>query len=266
MLGKTTSLEVRTPEGVTFHVPIASPVSRCLSLGIDWFCVLALIILISFILNAASTIFAAIPVIGDTFSDFGAGAMIVLQFVVTTFYGMICEWLLRGQTIGKRLMKLRVIDERGLNLTLKQVIIRNLFRNLDILPSMFYLLGGISCALTKRCQRLGDIAAGTLVVREVKVSQPAISDAVVGGENSFATLPHLEARLRQRTTPEEARIALDAVSRRDQLDSGDRLEVFSQIADYFREIAEFPDEITLGLSDEQYVRNVVDSLFRQATR
>ncbi len=265
MLGKTTTLEVRTPEGVSFRVPIASPFSRCLALMLDLVVILALTFLANFVIGLLAEISSTIPVIGDALNDFGTGATILVQFAVFTFYGMITEWLWRGQTVGKRLMKLRVIDERGLPLGLKQIIIRNLFRALDILPSMFYLIGGLACVFTKRCQRIGDIAAGTLVIRETKVDKPAINELLSASENSFASLPHLEARLRQKTTPDEARVALDALTRRNELSSENRLHVFSKIADYFREVAEFPDEITLGLSDEQYVRNVVDTLFRRAS-
>jgi uncharacterized RDD family membrane protein YckC len=264
MLGRTTSLEVRTPEGVTFQVPIASPFSRCLALAIDFAVVVALTLLVSQIINLLQFSVSEIPIVGDILSDFGSGAIVLLQFLIFTLYGMITEWLWSGQTLGKRIFRLRVIDERGLSLGLKQVVIRNLFRFLDILPSTFYLLGSICCLFTKRCQRMGDIAAGTLVVREVEVRPPEFSEAVTVGENSFATAPHLEARLRQKTSPEEARIALDAVTRRSELDPDCRLRLFARLADHFREIAEFPEEITIGLSDEQYVRNVVDTLFRRA--
>ncbi len=265
MLGQTTSLEVRTPEGVTFQVPIASPFSRCLALAIDFAVVVALTLLISQVVSILKLSVSEIPILGDIISDFGTGAIMLLQFLIFTLYGMITEWLWSGQTIGKRLFHLRVIDERGLALGLKQIIVRNLFRFLDILPSTFYLLGSICCLFTKRCQRMGDIAAGTLVVREIEVSPPQYSEALAGTENSFAKAPHLEARLRQRTTPEEARIALDAVARRSELDAECRLRLFAQLADHFRSIAEFPEEITLGLSDEQYVRNAVDTLFRRAS-
>ncbi len=264
MLGTATSLTVRTPEGVTFEIPLASPFSRCLALAIDVAIVLALTILFSQVISFLSMAASGIPVIGSVLQDFGAGATIFLQFLVATCYGMTTEWLWSGRTVGKRLLKLRAIDERGLSLGLKQVIIRNLFRLLDMLPT-FYLFGGISCLVTKRCQRLGDIAAGTLVIRETQVSTPALGELLSKDMNSFATLPHLEARLRQRTTPEEARIALDAVTRRNELDPEARLELFSQLAEYFRETAEFPEEITIGLSDEQYVRNVVETLFRRAS-
>ena len=265
MLGKTTSLEIRTPEGVSFRVPIASPFSRCLALSIDIAVIAVLTILLIYVLSILAGMTAGLPVIGKVLQDFARGSMIFMQFFVVTFYGMITEWLWRGQTVGKRLMKLRVIDERGLPLAAKQIVIRNLFRALDILPSMFYLIGGVSCLLTRRCQRIGDIAAGTLVVRETEVAQPAVNELISSSENSFATLPHLEARLRQKTTPDEARVALDALTRRDELTPENRLHVFSEIAAYFREVAEFPDEITMGLSDEQYVRNVVDTLFRRAS-
>lgn len=265
MLGKTTSLEIQTPEGVHFQIPIASPFSRCLALAIDLAVILAISMILYQVINLIASFGAAIPFLGSMIADMGSGVMIVVQFAVTTFYGMVLEWLWSGQTVGKRLFKLRVIDERGLGLSLKQVIIRNLFRMLDILPSTFYFIGSISCLVTKRCQRIGDIAAGTLVVRETKEAAPALGELLKPGANSFASLPHLEARLRQRTTPEEARVAMDAVTRRNELAPESRLELFSQLAGYFREIAEFPEEITLGLSDEQYVRNVVDSLYRRTS-
>jgi len=265
MLGKTTSLRVRTPEGVSFEIPIASPFSRCLALAMDVAIVAALTVLAAQVLAALQIMVASVPVLGRVLADFGTGTLIVMQFAIATGYGMATEWLWSGRTVGKRLMRLRVIDERGLSLGLKQVVVRNLFRLLDMMPSTFYLLGGISCLLTKRCQRIGDIAAGTLVVREAEAKTPALEEFVRTERNSFAATPHLEARLRQRTTPEEARLVLDAVARRDGLEAGARLLLFSELAAHFRGLAEFPDEVTIGLSDEQYVRNVAATLFHRAS-
>lgn len=264
MLGRTTSLEVRTPEGVVFQIPIASPFSRCLALAIDFAAVSALSILMMQIARFLQISAAQIPVVGEILVDFGTGAIILFQFAIAILYGIVSEWLMNGQTLGKRLFGLRVIDERGLSLGFKQVVIRNLFRMLDSLPSTFYLIGGLACLFTHRCQRIGDIAAGTLVVREVSSAPPSLDQLSLSGDNSFGTVPHVEARLRQRTTPAEARIAFDAIVRRDELDPESRLKIFSNLADHFRETVEFPEEITIGLSDEQYVRNVVDSLFRRA--
>lgn len=265
MLGTTTTLKVRTPEGVTFEIPLASPFSRCLALALDVAVIFALTILLTQVIHMLSIATSGIPLLGRVFGDFGTGAAIVLQFTIAIGYGMTTEWLWSGRTVGKHMLRLRVIDERGLALGLKQVIIRNLFRLLDMLPSTFYLFGGISCLVTARCQRLGDIAAGTLVIRESELAPPVLSELIGSGRNSFADVPHLEARLRQRATPEEARLVLDAVTRRNELDPEARLELFARLADYFRGITEFPEEITIGLSDEQYIRNVVETLFRRAS-
>jgi uncharacterized RDD family membrane protein YckC len=265
MLSKTTTLTIRTPEGVTFEVPIASPFCRCIALALDVMIVLAITIVLAQLAGALSVAASTVPVLGEVMEDFGSGATIVMQFAISIGYGMATEWLWSGRTLGKRVMGLRVIDERGFSLGLKQVIIRNLFRVLDMLPSTFYLLGGVSCFLTKRCQRIGDIAAGTLVIREVEFSPPAFDELVKNERNSFAALAHLEARLRRRTSPEEARLVMDAMARRDELEPAARLQLFAQLASHFREKAAFPDEITIGLSDEQYVRNVASTLFRRAS-
>ena len=121
----------------------------------------------------------------------------------------------------------------------------------------------MAAVLSRRNQRLGDLAAGTLVVREAKVAEPDLSALAMDSMNSFRSHPQLEARLRQRVSPAEARLALDALMRRDSLDADQRLRVFNRLADHFRETVEFPQQVTIGLSDEQYVRDVVESVFRK---
>lgn len=264
-LGKTASLEIRTPEGVSFSLALASPVIRGAAWLFDLLIVGALSIGISQALGLLAAASAALPGLSEAISDFAGAIRIVLGFAVSVCYGIALEWLWRGRTVGKRLFGLRVVDERGLQLNLRQIVLRNLFRMVDILPSLAYLVGATSCLLTKRCQRLGDIAAGTVVIREVAMAEPAIDQILAKtGYNSFSEHPHLEARLRQQSSPEEAQIALDSLLRRDELDPAHRLEVFAAIAGHFRGRAEFPEEAIQGLSDEQYVRNVVDSLYRKA--
>ena len=262
-LGKTTTLEIRTGEGVSFSLPLASPIVRCLAWLVDLMVVGCLAVAVAVTLSFLASIFAAIPVISQAITDFAGAIQVILGFVISVFYAIVLEWFWRGQTVGKRMLGLRVMDERGLTLSFRQIVLRNLFRIIDVLPSAFYLVGGVSCLLTKRCQRLGDLAAGTLVIRRRKLEEPEIDQIFSDDENSFRSYPHLEARLRQRISPEEAQIALDALLRRGELDSGRRLEVFEALADHFRGYIEFPEEAVIGLSDEQYVRNVVDTLFRK---
>jgi hypothetical protein len=74
----------------------------------------------------------------------------------------------------------------------------------------------------------------------------------------------LAARLRQKVKPEQARIALEALRRRDELESGARLRLFGEMAAGFRELIEFSEDATLYLTDEQYVWNVVEIVFQSA--
>lgn len=251
-LGKTTELKIQTPEGVEFSLPLAGPVTRCAAWAFDLVVILALFQLIAQFLRILSIIAG----------DMAMALSVALQFVVMVGYGIFLEWFWSGQTIGKRLMKLQVIDEKGLTLKLNQIILRNLFRVLDSLP-LFYMVGGLSCLLSSRAQRLGDLAAGTLVVRRIEIAEPEMDELMGGEENSFKEYPRLEARLRQRVLPDEVRLAVDAVLRRNDLTLKDRLSVFSELADFFRSKVEFPEEVTHGLSDEQYVRNVVATLFER---
>jgi hypothetical protein len=182
--------------------------------------------------------------------------------VVSIGYGIIMEYYSRGQTIGKRMLNLRVMDIQGLNLQLHQVIIRNILRPIDKLPAVFYLVGGLTCFFSRYSQRLGDIAANTIVVWNTKVNEPDLDQLLPDKYNSFRGYPHLVGRLRQRVTPKEAGIALQALLRREQFDLSARIELFSEIASWFKNIVEFPQEAIEGISDEQYIRNVVDLLYR----
>jgi len=194
-------------------------------------------------------------------SDFANGITVVAYFVVSVGYGMFAEWMFRGQTIGKRFLRLRVMDSGGLKLQFHQIVMRNLLRFVDMLP-VAYLFGGISCLVTKRAQRLGDIAANTIVVHNPKHVEPDLDQLLSGKFNSLRQYPHLEARLRQRVTPDEARMALQTLIRRDELEPNARIKLFSELADHFRQIVSFPPEAVEAMPDEQYVHNVADILFR----
>ncbi|BDC49913.1 hypothetical protein F183_A22290 [Bryobacterales bacterium F-183] len=214
------------------------------------------------VISAANRI---IGLIRDVFvaldPDTAQAVEVLLYFLVMVLYAILCELLLNGQTLGKRIFKLRVVDASGLRLEPSQVIIRNLLRLVDGLP-MFYLLGGITCLLNTRMQRLGDIAASTVVVRIPEVSHPDLDNVLGSKYNSLLEHRHLCARLRQRVTPEVAAIALEALTRRDRLDPVARLKVFAGLAAHFRELVDFPAAATESLGDEQYVRNVVEILYR----
>jgi len=185
----------------------------------------------------------------------------IAVFAISIGYAICLEWFWRGQTIGKRLLRIRVTDSQGLRLQFSQVVVRNLLRFLDSLP-LFYFVGGLSTVLTAHGQRLGDLVANTIVVQMPKLLEPDLEEVLPDKFNSFRHYPHLAARLRQRVSPQRAGILLRALLRRDALDHESRLTLFRTLREKLEAFVAFPAEITGGISDEQYVRNVVDILFR----
>jgi uncharacterized RDD family membrane protein YckC len=243
-------LHVRTPEGVAFTFRLASPVLRLAALIIDWATV-------SVAWSILATPLALLHVISE---DLVGLVGTVAYFVLSQGYSIFTEWRWRGQSVGKRLMQLRVVDERGLRLTFAQVVLRNLLRFVDGLP-LAYLVGGIAALATRRGQRLGDLAAGTLVVWEPATALP---DPALWREEKYNSLrAHgtVVARLRQAVAPAEARAAWQALSRRDELDADARVRLFAELSAHFRTLAPMPPEAVDGISDEQLTRNIVDVLF-----
>jgi len=248
---RTSTLLIRTPEGIVFSQLLAGPVSRFLAWFIDLLCIAALLMLLSYIVALLQVVSTGV-----------AGAVYALSyFIISIGYGIVCEWAWRGQTVGKRLFRLRVVDAEGLRLQFNQIVTRNLLRFVDSLPA-FYFVGGVVCWLNPRCQRLGDIAANTIVIRTPQIAQPDLEQMLGGKYNSLRQYPHLAARLRQRIAPGEAAVAVQALLRRDDFDLVARVELFASLAEHFREKVDFPPDATDGITDEQYLRNVVDVIFR----
>ncbi len=152
-----TYLEVITPEGVPLQLPAAGPVPRALAWLID--------LVIRF--GSLAVMSPLLLMLGDM----GKGIYLGLMFLVFWVYPIVLEvWL--GQTIGKRVLGLRVVARDGAPLGWMPAIVRNLLRTVDILP-FGYALGLISCLCDAHGRRLGDLVAGSLVVH----SPPRTSDA-----------------------------------------------------------------------------------------
>jgi len=247
----TPRLAIETPESVEFSLPLAGPGARMIAMALD----------LAIIFAAGSAIDKVLGVLGAFGRDVYEALRIVGFFAVFMSYNILTEWVWRGQTVGKRVMKVRVMDARGGRLEPNQIILRNILRLIDMLP-MLYLLGGAVCMLTRHYQRLGDLAAGTVVVRIQEIVPPDLDQLLGGKFNSMLSYRHLAARLRNRTSPELAAAALEAVVRREQLDPQARLRVFAGLAVKFRELVTFPPEAVETLADEQYVRNAVEIVFR----
>ncbi len=252
---KTSALFIRTPEGIVFSQILAGPVTRFLAWVIDGFCIALIMIFIG----------AGARLLGILSSSFAAAFLFIAYFFISIGYGILLEWAWRGQTIGKKLLRLRVVDVEGMRLQFNQIVTRNLLRFVDSPLPFFYLVGGVVCWLNRNCQRLGDIGANTVVIRNPRIADPDLDQILAGKYNSLRQYPHLAARLRQRVSAGEAAVALQALLRREEFEPSHRVELFSELAAYFRARVEFPPEAMDGVADEQYLRNVVDVIYRADT-
>jgi uncharacterized RDD family membrane protein YckC len=248
---KSNTLIIRTPEGIVFSQLLAGPVTRFFACLIDQFCIQV----------ALSLLMKLLSILMVFNCSFAIAFYVIGSFVLSIGYGVFFEWMWRGQTVGKRLLRLRVMDVEGLRLQFNQIVVRNLLRFVDSLP-FFYFVGGITCWLSSKSQRLGDIAANTVVVRNPRLAEPDLDQVLAGKFNSLRQFPHLVARLRQSVTPAEADIALQSLLRRDEFDPVARVELFGELAAHFHTKVEFPPEATDGVADEQFLRNVVDVIYR----
>ena len=243
-------LRVRTPEGVGFSFLLASPIPRLAAWLIDQGVIAA----------TWSVLSVLISLVGLLGADFAQGAMFVGYFVLNVGYAIALEWSWNGQTIGKRVLHLRVMDERGLPMRFSQVVVRNLIRPVDALP-LAYLVGGAAALIGRKAQRLGDVAAATVVVHEPPTTGAGLGGLTLAKFNSLRGQRHVTARLRANVSPALAQAALQALLRREQFEPEARLTLFGELAEHFRAVGALPAELAEGISDEQFVRNVVEVVF-----
>lgn len=250
-LTTTAELTIATPEGVVFRLPLAGLASRLYAMLLDVAIVLGTINGLGFLVY---WIFAKAP-------GFGVMVITLIEFAVGFAYSALLEGLWNGQTLGKRLFHLRVIDQTGLPLRMEQAWVRNLMRVFDALP-FAYFVGGISALSSPLMQRFGDRVAGTLVVRQTPLAPPAERFWAQQKYNSFMDYPSIAMKLRRTASPELASLIQNALQRRDELVPYARREIYRELAVYLQsEICTFPDELVEMLSDEQYLINAVGVLF-----
>ncbi|WP_217586320.1 RDD family protein [Lentibacillus saliphilus] len=152
-------VDIKTPEFVSLQFDLAGLGSRAAALIID-----QLILYIVTLLLLIPSLF----VIGaDVFIDslWPVAILFIVLFVINYGYFFIAEYFYAGRTVGKRLMGIRVIQENGHSITLLSSFIRNLIRLIDALPTG-YFIGIMMIFLHPQHKRLGDLAAGTIVVHE----------------------------------------------------------------------------------------------------
>ena len=221
------SITIATPEGLELRLQLAGLGSRFIAGAVDLTIMLILIGILAVIVG---------PVAG--FSGGVAGVVWVIgAFVILLFYPILFEVLNNGQTPGKRMSNLRVLRDSGAPVDLPASSIRNLMRLIDG-PLLLYLPSIVSIAVTKRNQRPGDIAAGTIVTRE----QPApaarrsrkAAAAVVGNPAGAAVDESADRWDTSAVTPQEVAAVRRFLERRETLERRARRELAVRLADGLR--------------------------------
>jgi uncharacterized RDD family membrane protein YckC len=169
-------LIIETPERVPLHFALASIGNRFLACALDHAiqALVLLLILISGLIIANATS-ASLEHAIESAPKWVFAVMILALFLTFAGYFAFFEWLWSGQTPGKRWMKLRVIREDGRPITFWEASVRNLIRSLDMMPAPLYSIGLICVFMNGRDQRVGDMVAGTVVVREREAEAPPFS-------------------------------------------------------------------------------------------
>ena len=156
-------ISIPTPEGVELELVLAGVGSRLVATLVDYLIRTAVLLALFFVGGAVA---------GDEAGGFVAAVFIVGAFLVFFAYDVAFETLAAGRTPGKRAAGLRVVRHGGEPVGLVASAVRNLLRLVDSLPGI-YAVGAACILVSQRNQRLGDLAAGTLVVRERRAPLPS---------------------------------------------------------------------------------------------
>jgi len=217
-----TGLPITSPEGISFDYQLASLTERGLAYGLDLLIRGAVLVLVSL---ALLLVFGVARLPGSLFAGLGLG--MIIWFAVEWGYYVVFDLLWNGQSPGKRVFDLRVIKRAGHPIGFFDSVVRNLLRAADALPTGSYAAGALAMIVTRRFQRLGDLAAQTVVVKERKawhvgaLSPPPAS--------SFEPQSAAEAGLRRlMLSNRERRLLGEFVQRKDRLHP-ERREQLAQI-------------------------------------
>ena len=237
-------LNIDTPEQVSLEFSLATVGSRFLALAIDTAIQIgsALLLFIGVGIGAAAASF--------TLDQTGPWLMAILVlglFVIYYVYFAVFESLWNGQTPGKRMIGLRVIHASGRPISALEAILRNIVRIADQLPGI-YAVGIVCVFFTERSQRLGDLAAGTVVVHE-RVEGAVSREFTAPRTTSVPATRHGASRL----SAEEISVIELFFRRREELDGHARVRAARRIAERIRDRL----EITSPIENEQLLEEVL---------
>lgn len=254
-------LSIDTPENVTFGYRVAGIGSRFLAALVDSILIVVLLTLttllvwiLTLILEQARVLSLANLLGGsDRVLAWVAGGLGLLSFVFLWGYYILFELLWNGQTPGKRWAGLRVIRTDGAPITLVESIVRNLVRLIDFLP-FYYGIGVVTMFIHSQSRRLGDLAAGTIVVHDraaISLESLAPRATAPAAPTNGATLPI------ERLTNQDLSLAEEFVRRREQL--ANRAALATQVALALAKKMSLPDEALDINQAEAFILEVVQA-------
>lgn len=223
-------LSIDTPEQVSIRFPVAGLGSRFLAILADSVVqaiAYALLILV-FVLIATSAPKTTGGELSHTGEKWLIAGLILFHFLMYWGYFTLFETFWNGQTPGKRLFKIRVIQQSGRQITFFEAMTRNLLRVIDMLPGL-YLIGVVTMLCNRQHQRLGDLAAGTLVVHERPSDEPLWSGAAARTITAAAFAPAVREPVVQ--SPDDTTLPADAIARLSAEDLAVIDRFFSRILD-----------------------------------
>jgi uncharacterized RDD family membrane protein YckC len=238
---------ILTPEHVEIRLEPAGLGSRFIAVVIDFVLVTALSATI------AQLTLLALPAAAATMVR--ALALLAL----TWGYHVYFEVKHQGQSPGKRLAGIRVVDGRGLPLGVEQSFVRNAVRVLDALP-IGYAVGALVCHFDPLHRRLGDIAADTLVVREAGATEYERRSSRARTFNSLRT-PRMLRLMRHRVGLEEREFLSTLCLRAEALEDRARFDLMDEVGRHYRAKLGIDDP---HLSGENLVRGLTGILFSEA--
>jgi len=209
---------IRTPENVEFAFELGGLASRMLAWMLDFALICGIVAILS----------AVLMVVGLALGGLAVALLFLAFFAVQWFYFVFLEWKLDGQTLGKRVLGLRTIDQRGFRIGFFQAAIRNLVRIVDFLPGL-YGIGALTGLLDRHGRRLGDLAAGTIVVRTRVAPMPSAIVPTAERYNSFIDDPAVRLATR-RIDPVLRDLMVSLAVRRESLALPVRLALFERLA------------------------------------
>jgi uncharacterized RDD family membrane protein YckC len=193
-------LSIQTPELVALEFPLAGIGSRFIAILIDSLLQAGIVLALFF---GAMLFLPSLLKFETASAKWFIAIAIFVPFLLQWGYFALFEAFWNGQTPGKRVAKIRVIQQSGRAVTLFESLARNLVRIIDFLPTS-YITGVISIFVTSRNQRLGDLVAGTLVVHEGHAREPS----TLGNTRLFT-----ETALQAPVPPRATSLPADALSR-----------------------------------------------------